>query len=62
MIDQKDQTANKRSSERMRNIKDFSLLDAKGDIVNTKKYIPTSWYVLENHYAYTIKINYHATE
>lgn len=45
----------------MQNIKDFSLLDTKGNIVSTKRYIPTSWYVLENHYAHTIKINYHAT-
>jgi len=40
-------------------IKDFSLYNAKGELVNTKEYIPRNWYALENQYGYTIKINYY---
>lgn len=40
-------------------IKDFSLHDPKGGLVDTKEYIPRYWYNLENHYGHTIKINYY---
>lgn len=46
----------------MQKIKNFSLLDSKGNTVSTKDYIPISWYILENHYAHTIKINCHGIE
>lgn len=35
----------------------FCLYDSKGLLIDSKDYIPTNWYVLENHYGYSIKIN-----